>query len=88
MYTTPVGPAEDSPPTHWISSGLIEYSFADLLPNRTTQSPGDLTTLKAFCLQAGVPYDAIEQLLAVSDISEETAEEALLRLGLKLVTTP
>ena len=31
MYSVPLSPSGDLPATHWISSGLIEQEFADLL---------------------------------------------------------
>lgn len=32
LWTTPLSADGTEPPTHWISSGLIEEQFADLLP--------------------------------------------------------
>jgi len=46
MYTTPLSPTGELPATHWISSGLIEQAFADLLA-----SPDALT---AVATQAGL----------------------------------
>lgn len=79
MYTTPLSPTGDLPATHWISSGLIEQSFADLLAN-----PDALT---AVATQAGIDPGPLVAIVATADITDEPAEEALNRLGLKLITT-
>lgn len=96
MFTTPVSPTGEEPTTHWISSGLIEQDFADLLPTKAYNPatdvweviPHDTTTLQGLCEAVSLPYQAVDQVLSLVDVSEQTAEEALGRLGLKLVTIP
>lgn len=96
MFTTPVSPTGEEPATHWISSGLIEQDFADLLPTKSHNPvtdvweviPYDTTTLQSLCEAVSLPFSAVSQVLSLVDVSEQTAEEALDRLGLKLVTTP
>ena len=80
MHQTPLSPTGEQPATHYISSGLIEQSFADLLAN-----PDALT---AVATQAGIDPGPLVAIVSTADITDEPAEEALNRLGLKLVTTP
>ena len=80
MYSVPLSPTGELPATHWISSGLIEQSFADLLA-----SPN---ALAAVATQAGLDPAPLVAIVAASDITDEPADVALSRLGLKLVTTP
>lgn len=76
MFTVPLSPAGELPATHWISSGLIEQEFADLLA-----SPD---ALAAVATQAGLDPAPLVAIVAASDISEEPADVALARLGLRL----
>ena len=76
MYTTPLSPTGELPATHWISSGLIEQSFADLLANPDT--------LAAVATQAGIDPAPLVAIIAASDITDEPADVALARLGLQL----
>ena len=76
MYQTPLSPTGELPATHWISSGLIEQSFADLLA-----SPDALT---AVATSAGLAPAHLVAIVAASDITDEPADAALARLGLQL----
>ena len=78
MYQTPLSPTGELPATHWISSGLIEQDFADLLAN-----PDALT---AVATGAGLNPAPLVAIVAASDITDEPAEVALARLGLQLIT--
>jgi len=80
MYTTPLSPTGQLPATHYISSGLIEQSFADLLA-----SPDALT---AVATQAGIDPAPLVAIVAASDITDEPADVALARLGLQLCQEP
>ena len=80
MYSVPLSPTGDLPATHWISSGLIEQEFADLLA-----SPD---TLAAVATQAGLDPAPLVAIVAASDISDEPADAALARLGLQLCQSP
>lgn len=76
MYTTPLSQSGELPATHWISSGLIEQDFADLVA-----SPD---ALSAVATQAGLDPAPLLAAVAESDISDEPADTALARLGLRL----
>ena len=76
MYTTPLSPTGELPATHYISSGLIEQEFADLLA-----SPDALT---AVATHAGIDPAPLVAIVAASDITDEHADVALARLGLQL----
>lgn len=76
MYSVPLSPTGALPATHWISSGLIEQGFADLLSNPDA--------LAAVATQAGLDPAPLVAIVAASDISEEPCSEALARLGLQL----
>ena len=80
MYQTPLSPTGELPATHWISSGLIEQAFADLLANPDA--------LAAVATQAGLDPAPLVAIVAASDISEESADVALARLGLQLCQSP
>lgn len=79
MFTTPLSPTGELPATHYISSGLIEQSFADLLAN-----PDALT---AVATQAGIDPGPLVAIVATADITAEPADVALARLGLQLCHT-
>lgn len=76
MYSVPLSPTGELPATHWISSGLIEQDFADLLA-----SPD---ALAAVATQAGLDPAPLVAIVAASDITDEPADVALARLGLQL----
>ena len=76
MFTVPLSPSGELPTTHWISSGLIEQEFADLLANSDA--------LTAVAAQAGLDPDPLVAIVAASNISDEPADVALARLGLQL----
>ena len=91
MFTTPLSPTGDYPPTHWISSGLIEDAFADLLPLLSVDvtdaplagHPDHVCTL-AHDAGMAVSYDDIVRLFSAVDISAQPPHAALERLGLAL----
>lgn len=76
MYSVPLSLTGELPATHWISSGLIEQAFADLLANADA--------LAAVATGAGLDPATIATSGAASDISDEPADVALARLGLQL----
>ena len=101
MFTTPLSPTGEAPPTHYISSGLIEDPFADLLPlasvsyaedgtPSTSTRPGNVALTVQMATDAGLPITEAEvsALLAAVDVSDQAAEDALARLGLKIISTP
>ena len=101
MFTTPLSPTSEAPPTHFISSGFIEAPFADLLPLTSVSytedgtpsvetRPGNVVLTTQLAVAAGLPITEAEvsALLAAVDVSEQSAEDALARLGLKIISTP
>ena len=101
MFTTPLSPTGEAPPTHFISSGLIEALFADLLPLTSVSyaedgtpsvetRPGNVALTTQLASAAGLPITEAEvsALLAAVDVSDSAAEDALARLGLKIISTP
>ena len=91
MFTTPLSPTGDSPPTHWISPGLIEDAFADLLPLLSVDvtdaplagHPDHVCTL-AHDAGMAVSYDDIVRLFSAVDVPAQPPHAALDRLGLAL----
>ena len=67
------------PATHYISEGMIEDTFANLLPlGDAPGQPETITTLAA----GAVTLAQINALLAAIDVTEQDASEAMARLGL------
>lgn len=94
MFQTACSPTGSFPATHYISSGHIEDTFANLLPLTSVDAegdvstrPGDATTTATLAAQQGLPFTAVQiaGLYAAVDVSEQAAEAALRRLGLMLV---
>ena len=97
MFTTGLSADGTEPASHYISSGPIYESFADLLPLTTvayeeedaaeTTRPGDVETVEAIALQAGftLPPGTIAALFDAIDVSEQGPFEAMARLGLVMV---
>ena len=85
MFTRPVYSEGNLEPTHAISSGYIAGEFADLLP--CGDHPGNQIALLAMLEGVEYPITAEELagMLAMIDISEESADEAMARLGFALV---
>lgn len=80
MYSVPLSPTGELPATHWISSGLIEQDFADLLANPDA--------LAAVATQAGLDPEPLVAIVAASDVTDDPADVALARLGLQLCQSP
>ena len=101
MFTTQLSPTGEAPPTHYISSGLIENQFAELLPltavtygedgtPSTSIRPGNVALTVQLATAAGLLITEVEvsAMLAAVDVSEQSAEDALVRLGLQIISTP
>ena len=97
MFTTALSATGDDQATHYISSGLIESEFADLLPLIEFPAdadpvihPGqpDLITQMATDQGMGVTVDEVQALLASVDVTEQPPTDALDRLGLRLSAEP
>ena len=98
MFTTSISPTGEAPPTHYISAGMIEAPFADLLPltsvtyaedgtPSTSTRPGNVALTAQLAAEAGLPITEAEvaALLAGVDVSEQQAEGVMSRLGLQIV---
>lgn len=85
LFTTPLYPEGGTEATHAISSGYIAGEFADLLP--CGDKPGNTEALLAMLegVEFPITADDLVGMLAQIDISEESADEAMARLGLALV---
>lgn len=79
MFTTPLSPTGTEPATHYVSSGLLDVEFAALLDSPEAMLAG-LTAL-------GVPVDLATcgAILGASDVSSESGQEAMERMGLRMV---
>ena len=101
MFTTPLSPTGEAPPTHYISSGLIEEPFADLLPLTsvsyaedgtppTSTRPGNVALTVQLAAEAGllITEAEVSALLSAVDVSAQPAQDALTRLGLRLIAEP
>lgn len=97
MFTTGLSADGTEPASHYISSGYIYESFADLLPLTTvayedentteTTRPGNVEVVESIALQAGftLPPGTIAALFDAIDVSEQGPFEAMARLGLVMV---
>lgn len=80
MFTTALSPTGDEPATHYISSGLLDADFAALLDSPEAMLAG-LTAL-------GIEVDlaTCQGILTLCDVSEESGQAAMERLGLRMVS--
>lgn len=80
MYTTGLSADGDEPFTHYISSGMIEDQFAQVL--------ADGAVMSSMCIANGREITPLEctALLTACDISDEQPFIALDRLVLKMLT--
>ena len=97
MFTTGLSETGTEPATHYISSGPIYESLADLLPLTTvayeeddaaeTTRPGNVPVVEAIALQAGftLPPGTIAALFDAIDVTELGPWAAMARLGLVMV---
>lgn len=91
MLATPASATGALPATHYIASGCIEGTFADLLPLTSfdadglpVTAPGQPETIVA--LSAGaVTLAQAKALLSAIDVTEQDPFAAMARLGLKLI---
>lgn len=94
MWTTGLSADGTEPATHYISTGLIEDTFAALLPltTYTTDSEGNETgettpgNAEYIAGEAEAPLAVIEALLAAVTVTDEPAHTAMARMGLVIVT--
>lgn len=101
MFTTPLSSTGEAPPTHYISSGLIEEPFADLLPltsvsyaedgtPSTETRPGNVALIVQLATDAGllITEAEVSALLSAVDVSTQSAQDVLVRLDLRLIAEP
>lgn len=101
MFQTPAGQSPEGPTTHYSSSGLIQQSFADLMPldqivtneqgasSFSRVNPGQPQVIVAAAQQAGspVPLATIQALLAAVIVCDaEGWQAAYSAAGLHQVT--
>lgn len=97
MWTTPLSADGHEPATHWISTGWIEDSFANLMPltvwiqledewRLEYEVPGQPELVVQLSAEAGVTIslDDVAALFAESDITEQEWPITCERLGLNL----
>ena len=97
MFTTGLSETGTEPATHYISSGPIYESLADLLPLTTvayeeedaaeTTRPGNVAFVEGLAAQAGItlPPGTIAALFDAIDVTELGPWAAMARLGLAMV---
>ena len=97
MFTTGLSETGTEPATHYISSGPIYESLADLLPLTTvayeeedtteTTRPGNVPVVEGLAAQAGIalPPGTIAALFDAIDATELGPWAAMARLGLVMV---
>lgn len=98
MFTTGLSATGNAPATHYVSSGPISDEMAALLPCTSvtldtegtpivTTTPGMPTAVPALALEAGITVTqaAVNSLYAAIDVSDQSAQEAMARLGLQMV---
>lgn len=79
MFTTGLSADGTAPATHYVSSGLLDVTFASLL-----DSP-EYMALGLEALGIDVSLEQCEVILSMSDVSDESAFNVLERLELKLI---
>ena len=96
MFTTGLSETGTEPATHYISSGPIYESLADLLPLTTvayeeddaaeTTRPGNVPVVEAIALQAGftLPPGTIAALFDAIDVTELGPWAAMARMSLAI----
>ena len=99
MWTTPLAPTADAPPTHWVSSGWIAPGWQYMVPCQTWQvidgvwtmtdsTPGHPEAVAAACADAGLAVALADVLVlfARSDVSAQGPWMAFDRLNLVIAT--
>ncbi len=79
MWTKSLSPTGSAPATHFISTGMIDQPFADMMANPDA--------LKAGCAALGIDVSlaVCQTLLAGADVSEDQPFAAMERLGLQVI---
>ena len=95
LWTTPLSADGTEPATHWISTGLIESQFADLLPLNEPMFDGKVwidnwlsagnPALLAELSGGAVTEEQANAIFDQCDVTLEEPQAALARLGLRMV---
>lgn len=90
MWNTPLSSTWEAPATHFISSWMIDWEFADLIPLYWYNEEWVWSKLYEWQSElihqsSGVPVEQIDTLFSIMDISEEDSISAMSRLWLKLI---
>lgn len=94
MWTAQLSAGGNEPATHWISSGMIDQRFADLLPVMRypldadpIYTPGQASLAAYLATKAGFAATEadVQALFDVSDASDQDPHAAMQRLGLQMV---
>lgn len=87
-------PSGELPATHYINEGMLEDVFANLLPLTTFDAQGNATTeqgkapvIVALAQSKGIPVTLaqIEAVLSGVQVTQETPQQAMTRLGLQTI---
>lgn len=76
MWITPLSANGQEPATHWISAGMIDGDFADMIASPESLSVG-----------AGIPINEAAAILSQCDVSEEDPMLVMSRLGLTMCSS-
>lgn len=100
LWTTPLSTDGKEPTTHWISTGLIEDKFAELLPlsswkleedvwTETVISAGQPELLANLSIEAGftTTKEQIEFIFSKCSVTEEEPTVAISRMKLQSIST-
>lgn len=88
MYSTPLSPTGTEPATHWISSGLIDESFAAILGSpEALYGYAQAGALEQGLMLTSTATDAAA-LVEQTDVSTDSAADAMARLGLVMCVEP
>lgn len=84
MWNTPLSPTWVLPATHYISSWIINEEFALLLPLYENWEKVYNWQAEYISTATWISIENIESLFSLMDVSEQSTQEALNRLNLKL----
>ena len=85
MYSTPLSPTGTEFATHWISSGLIDESFAAILGSpEALYSYAQAGALEQGLTLTATAADAVA-LVEQTDVSTDSAVDAMRHSGLKII---
>lgn len=90
MWTTGLSADGTEPATHYISAGLIESQFADLLPLTVYDSQENATTTSGQAVyvaeNAQIQLEIVESLLESVTVTDEDPLITMTRMNLRLIS--